>query len=284
MNITGKTQVLGIFGHPVEHSFSPPMHNQSFHQLGIDHVYIPLPVEPANLQKAVEGFRAMGFLGANVTIPHKTEIGQYLDALDPIAQLTGSVNTLYWKDNLLRGTTTDPFGALENLRRADVDLHGKQLAIIGYGGAARAIAFEICLQYPEQTLIIQGRNPQKAQKLIDEINLKIPDTHNKPRAVYVEDYQEMSDQAEVIINCTSLGMHPNEDSSPCDAHQFHKHQVIYDIVYAPRETKWMREASQQGCQVVGGLGMLVYQGFKSFKLWTGQEPPVEEMFQAINHL
>lgn len=278
--VTGKTQVIGIFGYPVEHSFSPPMHNACFQDLGLDYTYVPLPTHPDHLAEAVQGFRAMGLQGANVTIPHKTEIGQYLDALDPIAEMTGSVNTLYWKEGQLRGTSTDPYGALENLRREGVELQGQQIAILGYGGAARAIAFEICLQYPKQTLIIQGRNADKANSLVDELNHKL----RADAARYIPDYQEMSQQSQIIINCTPLGMHPNEDSSPCGPQDFQSHQVIYDIVYAPRQTRWMREAEAAGCQVVGGLGMLVYQGYKSFQLWTGQEPSADLMFQAVSHL
>lgn len=288
--ITGKTGIIGIFGHPVEHSFSPPMHNACFHRLGLDLAYVPLPTKPENLMDAVKGFRAMGFRGANVTIPHKTEIGQYLDALDPIAELTGSVNTLYWKEGLLRGTTTDPFGALENIRRTGFKLDDKKIAIIGYGGAARAIAFEICLQYPTQSLIIHGRNALKGQALVEELCQKINTTghdkvnqHFKP-ALFVLDYVKMSHQADLIINCTSVGMHPHEETSPCGPHDFRPEQLIYDIVYHPRETKWMREASLSGCKTIGGLGMLVYQGLKSFHLWTGQEPDTELMFQAIDHL
>ncbi len=278
-NITGKTGVIGIFGCPVEHSFSPPMHNAAFKDLGLDFVYVPLPTAPEDLGDAVKGFRAMGMVGANVTIPHKTEIGQYLDALDPIAELTGSVNTLYYTGGKLRGTSTDPFGALENIRRQNISLQNKTIAILGYGGAARAIAFEICLQYPDQKLIIQGRNLEKGTTLVKELKKS-----TTAKVEFIQDYLVMTQEAEIIINCTSLGMHPNEDTSPCGSEDFKSSQVIYDIVYAPRETLWMKNAKAQGCQVIGGLGMLVFQGLKSFELWTGQEPKSDLMFKAVDHL
>ena len=275
--IDGKTETLCIFGHPVAHSKSPAMHNALFEALGINARYLPHAPEPENFADAIRGFRAMKFRGANVTIPYKTEfVGcdgspRLVDELSNISKFTGSVNTLYWKDGIvggtLRGTTTDPYGCIRNLEENGVDVSNKRVALLGNGGAAKAIAFTLVEQGNALTIVC--RTAEKGQALADSLN-----------AVFVEvgvkvstfaDFESISADFDIIINATSVGMTPNEGESPLPAECLHKGQVVCDIVYAPPRTKLLQMAEAKGCKVVTGEGMLVHQGLESFRKWFPKE-------------
>ena len=275
--IDGKTESLCIFGHPVAHSKSPAMHNALFEALGINARYLPHAPEPENFADAIRGFRAMKFRGANVTIPYKTEfVGcdgspRLVDELSNISKFTGSVNTLYWKDGIvggtLRGTTTDPYGCIRNLEENGVDVSNKRVALLGNGGAAKAIAFTLVEQGNALTIVC--RTAEKGQALADSLN-----------AVFVEvgvkvstfaDFESISADFDIIINATSVGMTPNEGDSPLPAECLHKGQVVCDIVYAPPRTKLLQMAEAKGCKVVTGEGMLVHQGLESFRKWFPKE-------------
>ena len=178
LKLNGKTETLCIFGHPVGHSKSPLMHNALFDALGINAAYLPYAPEPENFAKAVEGFKALKFRGANVTIPYKTEFfetdgsARLIDELSDISKFTGSVNTLYWKDGIvggtLRGTTTDPYGCIRNLEENGVDVSNKRVALLGNGGAAKAIAFTLVEQGNALTIVC--RTAEKGQALADSLN------------------------------------------------------------------------------------------------------------------
>ncbi|MBQ3720260.1 MAG: shikimate dehydrogenase [Fibrobacter sp.] len=275
--IDGKTETLCIFGHPVAHSKSPAMHNALFDALEINARYLPHAPEPENFADAIRGFRAMKFRGANVTIPYKTEfVGcdgspRLVDELSNISKFTGSVNTLYWKDGIvggtLRGTTTDPYGCIRNLEENGVDVSNKRVALLGNGGAAKAIAFTLVEQGNALTIVC--RTAEKGQALADSLN-----------AVFVEvgvkvstfaDFESISADFDIIINATSVGMTPNEGESPLPAECLHKGQVVCDIVYAPPHTRLLQMAEAKGCKVVTGEGMLVHQGLESFRKWFPKE-------------
>ena len=253
------------------------MHNALFEALGINARYLPHAPEPENFADAIRGFRAMKFRGANVTIPYKTEfVGcdgspRLVDELSNISKFTGSVNTLYWKDGIvggtLRGTTTDPYGCIRNLEENGVDVSNKRVALLGNGGAAKAIAFTLVEQGNALTIVC--RTAEKGQALADSLN-----------AVFVEvgvkvstfaDFEGISADFDIIINATSVGMTPNEDESPLPAECLHKGQVVCDIVYAPPRTKLLQMAEAKGCKVVTGEGMLVHQGLESFRKWFPKE-------------
>ena len=259
------------------HSKSPAMHNALFEALGINARYLPHAPEPENFADAIRGFRAMKFRGANVTIPYKTEfVGcdgspRLVDELSNISKFTGSVNTLYWKDGIvggtLRGTTTDPYGCIRNLEENGVDVSNKRVALLGNGGAAKAIAFTLVEQGNALTIVC--RTAEKGQALADSLN-----------AVFVEvgvkvstfaDFESISADFDIIINATSVGMTPNEGDSPLPAECLHKGQVVCDIVYAPPRTKLLQMAEAKGCKVVTGEGMLVHQGLESFRKWFPKE-------------
>lgn len=302
--IDGKTETLCIYGHPVAHSKSPLMHNALFKELGINAAYLPYAPEPENFEDAIRGFRAMKFRGANVTIPYKTEFiaangsPRFVDELSLISKFTGSVNTLYWKDGIaggtLCGTTTDPYGCIRNLEEHGVVASAKKVALLGNGGAAKAIAYTLVEQGNELTIVC--RTKEKGQALADSLN-RMPQGFGggtaagtgfengsghgcgkKPVDVTTfEDFATISKNFDIIINATSVGMSPNVDESPLTADCLHPGQVVCDIVYTPPRTKLLQMAEQAGCKTVTGEGMLVHQGLESFKKWFPAETEGKSM-------
>ena len=257
------------------------MHNALFKALEINAAYLPYAPEPENFADAIRGFRAMGFRGANVTIPYKTEFSgkdgspKLIDELSDISRFTGSVNTLYWKDGIvggtLCGTTTDPYGCIRNLEENGVSVSNKRVALLGNGGAAKAIAFTLVEQ--GNTLTIVCRSIEKGQALADSLNELFPNAGKGAavKTVTFGDFPKVSPEQDIIINATSVGMTPNEGESPLPAECLHVGQAVCDIVYTPPRTKLLQMAEAKGCKVVTGEGMLVHQGLESFRKWFPAE-------------
>ena len=279
--LSGTTQIVGIFGWPVSHSFSPRMHNAAFRELGLDWAYVPFPTPPEKLGDAIRGFRAMGFRGANVTIPHKEKAIEFLDGLSPLSEKMGTVNTLYWEGDRLMGTTTDPWGCLENLRRAGFQPQNQDIALIGCGGAARAISFAFACDHPEMpiTVVFRREDGDQAQRLQREL---IGKTQAAVSLFPLEEFENRAGNFELVVNATPVGMHPNEGAVPFPTTRLHDGQCVLDIVYNPRRTQLLAEAQRHGCKTVEGLGMLLHQGAKSFELWTGKQAPVDAMARALD--
>lgn len=289
--INGTTKLLGVLGWPVDHSMSPVMHNAAIQAAGLNACYVPLPCPPETLGDVIAGLRGMRFLGANVTIPHKQAVIEHLDGLSEESRFTGSVNTLYWQGDRLMGTTTDAPGAVLNLRQAGIEIDGKKVTILGTGGAARALAFVLArghcagtgegretFRLPELTLL--GRDREKAGTLAEDIAAgALPAT--AVRSGLLRDFAALGSEADLIINCTSVGMAPDIQGCPIDPALLEPRHVVYDIVYQPRETVLLREAKWQGCRTVEGIGMLVHQGAASFRTWFGRDPDTEVMFAAL---
>jgi len=274
--INGKTETLCIFGHPVGHSKSPLMHNALFESLGINAAYLPYAPEPENFEAAVAGFKSLKFRGANVTIPYKTEFQnangspRLIDELSEISKFTGSVNTLYWKDGIvggkLCGTTTDPYGCIRNLEEHGVVANDKNVALLGNGGAAKAIAYTLVEQGNKLTIVC--RSKEKGQALADGLNKIFANTTS---VVTFAEFSTVSKDMDIIINATSVGMTPNDNESPLTADCLHQGQAVCDIVYTPPRTKLLQMAEAAGCKIVTGEGMLVHQGLESFKKWFPAE-------------
>ena len=281
VEISGATKIVGIFGWPVAHSVSPRMHNAAFRALGLDYAYVPFPVAPENLEEAVRGFRAMGFRGANVTIPHKEKILPLLDGLSPLSQKMGTVNTLYWEGDRLTGTTTDPWGALANLKEAGFEAQNQDIALVGCGGAARAISFAFACEHPEMpiTVVFRREDADQAQRLQREL---LDKTEAAVSLFPLEDFERRAGNYELVVNATPVGMSPNTDAVPFPTPMLHAGQCVLDIVYNPRRTRLLNEAQQRGCKTVEGLGMLLHQGAKSFELWTGRQAPIDVMRTALD--
>lgn len=271
MKITAKTSVLGIIGHPVEHSLSPEIHNACFAALNLPFVYVAFNV--TDVENAVQGIRALGIRGVSVTIPHKISVIKYLDKIEGIAKKIGAINTIINEKNRLIGYNTDATGIASAFREAKVELRGKRCLILGSGGAARAAAFVLCESEPASLEILSIEKDQ-LEVLINDLkkyyNLKISGVEWTENTV-----KKSMDSADVIINATPLGMWPETNVSPVNPELLRKEQVVFDVIYTPPETLLLRSAKDKGCKTIGGVEMFVHQAAEQFQLFTGVNPPVD---------
>jgi shikimate dehydrogenase len=268
--IRGDTRLIGLLGWPVAHSLSPQIHNHALACRGLPFAYVPLPVAPSNLHAAVQALRDCGFVGANVTIPHKRQVLHYCDSVSDISARIGAVNTLYFTDNMLCGTTTDPQGFFRALASMGHDPTDGRIVILGNGGTARTIGFSLALQKNPSSLTLVGRDEARVTALSRDIaqgSGKQVDatTFSSPRL------KAVLDECTLCVNCTSVGMHPNVDQSPLPASAFHRGMTVFDTIYNPLQTRFLRDAQLAGCLTQNGLRMLLNQGLESLKLWTGVE-------------
>lgn len=279
MQITGQTKIVGIIGDPIKHSRSPQIHNAAIAALGLDYVYVPFHVHPDNLSAAIEGFKATNVVGINVTIPHKQNVIPYLDEISREATLIGAVNTLIFRDGTISGENTDAPGFLQAMQEAGFDLpHGGSAVIIGAGGSARAIVVALALAGVE-TICITNRTVSKAVALATDLSEK---TDASIYGIGLDDPQlpNAVGTSQLIVNTASTSM---DISHPLliDPEWLAPQSIVYDIVYTPPETRLLQAAAEKGCHTIGGLGMLVHQGAIAFERWTGVNPPVEIMRQAL---
>lgn len=277
--ICGSTRLLGLMGHPVEHSLSPRMHNASFSAEGMDYVYVAMDVRPEDLPTAVTGASALGFRGFNLTMPHKRAILPLLDGIDEVAAVSGAVNTVVIEDSKLRGYNTDGSGLTEACRESGVDLASRRVLLLGAGGAAAAIALALVSEGAKELRIV-NRSVEHARELLS----KLGKTGNGIRggAYPFKALDEAASEAEVIVNTTPLGMR-EEDPLPVPVEYLDGCEAVCDAVYSPaRETPLVRQARERGARVVTGKRMLLYQGVQAQRLWTGREPNVRAMDDAIS--
>ncbi|MCL0094566.1 shikimate dehydrogenase [Dehalococcoidales bacterium] len=275
MLISGKTKVYGIIGDPIEHTMSPIMHNAAFKKLGIDCWYLPFRVRKEELGKAIEGMRALNISGLNVTIPHKVAVIPFLDKLDPMARKIGSVNTIVNDDGVLTGYNTDATGFLQALLEKGIRPEGKNIVILGAGGASRAISF--ILAERGGNLVILNRTLDKAKEWVSRLS-KILNREAKALKLDEENLVVAMEKADILINATSVGMSPDETLVP--AQLLKPGLIIFDIVY-PIKTRLLREAEAAGSQTISGLDMLVWQGAMAFEKWTGKAAPLELMKEEV---
>lgn len=274
--ITSTTRLVGLFGHPVAHSKSPQMHNQAFAALGLEYRYLAFDVLPEQIGEAVAGIRALGLTGVNVTIPHKVAVIPYLDELSEEARLIGAVNTIVRKDGKLIGYNTDGIGYISALREeTGFDVAGKRVLLLGAGGAARAVAAQMALLGAEE-LVIAARTLDKGEALAEHLA-----SHTATRGMTLLDAQAHSETFDLIVNTTPVGMHPNTDAVPISTTRLHSGQLVSDLIYNPRVTRFLLEAEERGCKINGGLGMFIHQGAHAFQLWTGKMAPTDVMRQTV---
>ncbi len=283
-SLTGKTNVVGLIGWPTGHSVSPRMHNAAFAALELDWCYVPFPVPtdpPSRIGEAVAGVRALGLRGVNVTVPHKQNVMPYLDTLTAAAQAIGAVNTIAVQlDGTLLGDNTDAPGFIADLRDHGVDPAGQHVLILGAGGSARAVTYGLA-EAGAASITIANRTEKRGHELVASLLPHVPDCILAACAL-PDDLPEHADHCDLIINCTSLGMSPGVEGTPWPLElRFRPEQVVYDLVYNPRETRLLAQAAHDGARAIGGIGMLVWQGAIAFERWTDMQPPVAVMRQAI---
>jgi shikimate dehydrogenase len=284
VNVLGSTRVLGVFGHPISHSLSPVMHNAAIRALNIDYIYVPFHVLPEKLGSAIEGVRALGIAGVNLTIPHKERVIGFLDEVDDHALAIRSVNTVINEAGRLRGCSTDGPGFIKSAEAAWGKIDRCRALILGAGGSAKAVGFALAGIGCE--IVVANRTFERAVDLVDSLKLVLSRVEgaesSSPRAVRLESeaLAEEIERADLLVNTTSVGMHPDADGIPLPPDLIRPGLLVYDLVYNPLRTRLIQEAESRGAKAVNGLKMLVYQGALSFETWTGVEPPVDVMEQA----
>jgi shikimate dehydrogenase len=260
----GTPALFAVFGNPVVHSLSPVMHNAAFGATGFNGVYAAIRVKDIRL--AVAGLRSLGLSGASITLPHKETVMTCLDYIEPCARRIRAVNTIVNQDGTLKGFNTDGAGALQALEEK-TSLAGRQVAVIGAGGTARAIAYVVLSAGGRVCLF--NRSQPKGEALAAELGAAF-----KPLSEFT------ADRCEILVNTTPVGMAPQAEQSPIAAQALRPGMVVMDVVYHPLKTRLLREAEAAGCVIIDGLTMLVYQGARQFELWTGLPAPVEIMRMA----
>jgi shikimate dehydrogenase len=269
-------EIVAVFGQPVAGNPTQYMMEKAFAQVGLDWRYLTLEVAPEVLGEAIAGMRAMGFRGCNLTIPHKVEVIKFLDRTSEAATLMGAVNCVNRVGNELVGDNTDGKGFVQSLRSL-TDPAGRNVVILGAGGAARAIAVEVGLAGAAQITVV-NRAVERGQELVNLLNDKV---HVASRYVKWEGAFEVPPESEVVINATSIGLGDAEARVPLAVNTLEPDMVVADVIFNPPETRLIRDARQRGCQTLDGLGMLVNQAVIGFKIWTGRDADPGVMRDAL---
>lgn len=267
MTINGESKVVGFLGSTYKASKMFALYNAAFKALELNYIYVPFVVN--DLKQAVQGIRHLGIHGVGVTIPYKIKVLQYLDTLDQNAKRIGAVNAIINKDGKLMGANTDGIGGVRALKE-QTKVKGKSVAMLGAGGAARALAFALIDEGAIVTII--NRTEQTAVALAKATN---------STSIRFEKRDEAIKTAEIIINTTSVGMAPEIDNSLVDRSLLHKNMVVFDLVHYPKETKLLKDAKTIGCKLVYGDRMLLWQAVEKFELFTGYKAPIEVMEEAL---
>jgi shikimate dehydrogenase len=282
LNIAATSQVLGVIGHPVAHSFSPEMHNAAIEALHLDYCYVAFHVLPEGVAGAIRGLAGLNIRGLNVTIPHKLAVMEYMDRISEEALAVGAVNTISLEEGELIGYNTDVYGVLTALREiAGVATFPEHCVVLGAGGAARAVTYALGNQDRVKQITLLNRTEERVAALAEDMG-KITGKTIAIGGMDAASQTRAFADAGLVVNTTSLGMYPNISASPlADVKSVHPDLILYDTVFNPLETRLMREFKSVGAAAFGGLDMLVYQGARSFEIWTGTMPPVEVMKQVV---
>lgn len=281
LKISGHTRPFAVLGHPIGHTLSPVMHNAAFEALGLDAIYLAFDVKPERLMTVLPALRSLGFGGVNLTIPHKEVAFRGLEQLDESARLLGAVNTVQFAEGGLVGHNTDGFGFLRALEEAfGCGVKGERVFVLGSGGAGRAVALTSAREGARR-ITLADLDQERCGRVAAEIRTIFP-------GVTVEVATSPYDQvaaarvADLVVQATPVGMKA-EDQSLLGPEAFHSGQRAFDLIYHVSKTVFMKAAEEGGAQASNGLGMLLHQGAKAFRIWTGLEPAVDAMRRALEH-
>ena len=276
------TELIGLIGHPIKHSYSPFIQNYALELMSLDYIYLPFDVPSENLKPAVNGVLALGLKGLNVTLPHKEKIIKFLDELSEEASIIGAVNTIVNDHGKLMGYNTDAFGIMETLLPFKEKISGSKMTVIGAGGSARAVIYTLLRYFKPEEINIINRTQQKADTLANDFSLKMRFDSFHTFELFPPDNVEILSNSSLIVNATTLGMFPEVEDTITDIEDyFNEEQIVFDLIYNPTKTKFLKTAEMQGAKVVGGLKMLISQAAKSFELWTGVEMPVDKISDSL---
>ena len=272
-----ETRVLALLGYPVSHSLSPRMHNTAFRRLGMNFVYLAFPVPPGSLRAALQGMEVLGTVGANITIPHKETAFSLAEEVTEEARMAGAVNTLSFREGRISGANTDVEGFARSLEEAGVSVRGASALLFGAGGAARAVAVAL-LRAGAAGVWVANRTPERARELARDLG------EERIHSLPLEEgaIKPLAPRMSLVVNCTSLGMHPHPELSPWeDFTLFSPQTVVADVVYRPRRTLFLRRAEEAGLRTVDGTGMLIHQAAAAWRHWFGQPGPVDIFREVV---
>ena len=281
MEINGKTKLMGLIGNPVEHTLSPVIHNTIAENMNENMVYVPFPVAD-DIESAIKGAYALGIQGMNITVPYKSDVIPFLAKLDKEAEIIGAVNTLVRTENGYKGYNTDLPGLYRAILSEGIEVRGSRVIIVGAGGAARAAAF-MCAFNKAERVVILNRTVEKAERIVNEVKEKTGFAAMEAKAI--TDYHSIKGEGYLVLQATKVGLYPKTEESPItDEVFFKKAAVVYDLIYTPQQTMFMRLAQGQGVAAYNGLKMLLYQGVAAYEMWNQVSVPdtvVEKAYQAL---
>jgi len=276
------TQLLGLIGHPIKHTFSPFIHNVAVELKKLNYIYLPFDVPPSNLRNAIKGMIALGIKGFNVTIPHKEAVLSYMNNVSDEASIIGSINTIVNDQGKLNGYNTDADGILNTLLPYKEKLSGENVSIVGAGGAARAVIYSLIRYFKPKKINLINRTEQRAESLKIYFRDKMKFDSFKICELFPPDLINVLKDSKLIVNATPVGMFPDSDDTITTLKEsFKKNQIVFDLVYNPPQTKLLQLASSEGAVTLDGIKMLVHQAAKSFELWTGEILPVDELNKSL---
>lgn len=276
------TELLGLIGHPIKHTFSPMMHNVASQLLELDYLYLPFDISNADLKEGIPGLKALGFKGFNVTVPHKESIFPFLDSVSEEAVVIGAVNCVVNDAGKLHGYNTDAFGVQSALDPFKEVITGNPVMIYGAGGASRAAVYALIRHYRPSVIYIVNRTLQRAEQMALHFKQQMHFDEIEVRENAPFDTDALMKSCKLIINTTSMGMTPLTSDAPVSSSDgFTENQIVFDMVYNPVKTQFLKLAEEKGAVTIEGIKMLVAQGAKSFELWTGKQMPVAEIYDTL---
>lgn len=281
--ITGHTGLLCLLGSPVEHSISPQMHNEACKELGLDYTYLAFDVQPDQMEQAIQGLKAMGVRGWNITMPNKNIMARLADRRSTACELIGACNTIVNENGILHAHTTDGTGFIRALADQNISIASKTMTLMGAGGAAMAILVQSALDGAACIHVFNVRDSFFLR--LEEIARKLNETTDCKVIIHdfdsPEELKQAIEQSSILVNGTSVGMGESDKSLIEDMSLFRPDLFVFDVIYNPAQTRLLKDASAHGCKTDNGLGMLLHQGAASFELWTGQKMPVEHIKKTV---
>jgi shikimate dehydrogenase len=273
---------FGVIGHPIAHSLSPLLHNTAFSLLGLECNYEAFDIEPSSLGEAVRDFKARGFLGLNVTIPHKEALVRFVDEQSDESRAVGAINTVIFDGDRIRGDNTDVYGVAKSLEIYRSEIYRRAAVVIGAGGSARAIIYALCDRFAPAEIVIANRSEERTKELIADLKPHTKQTSLRSIPLPSPELDGVIEQAAAVINATSVGMYPALGESPIgDQAKFRSGQVVMDLIYTPLETRFLSQASRCGARTISGLEMFLHQGARSFEIWLGRQMPLDQLRPVI---
>ena len=283
--INGKVKIIGVIGKNIENSLSPLIHNQIILKHSLNFCYLPFQVAETNLDKAIQGIKALNIRGVNITFPYKEKVIKFLDQVEESARRIGAINTIVNNKGILSGYNTDVIGFKKSLQEdGEFAIKGEKAIILGAGGAARAVVYAL-LEEGIEEMYIFNRTPEKAEKIKQDLLPFFPGSKVNIFPLEEERLKDKIEGAHLLVNATSLGMPPKINNTPLSGKiLFHPNLLVYDLIYHPAKTLFLRQAERAGAKIINGLPMLVYQGIESFYLWSGFKPEGEEILKIVRQI